>query len=308
MDLLSELNDDRHYEQVYTDITVVIDDVSFAAHRCVLGRESKYFLELFRETRNSPETTRRIVLTDQSYHDRIYASLKLMNTVINFMYTKQISLNDVIVRDVITLAHHFEMDTLKSVTVQYMTAALCPRTWLDTYRIGRKFDVQSLILACLSSFDDVVPTLCFLQLDYDDFLPVVEFQSQCMEVPSLFEVVMSWVKSREEERKPHLVDLFQLIDFESMDVTFLQQNVLSDVIIQESHDIVIMFNQILLDRVLNNKKFTEQQQHQASQSTSSSLSSLTPPSVSGARNHSSTSSLGKLLNILSGKCICISVK
>ena len=175
------------------------------------------------------------------------------------------------------------MAQLKAVTVQFMVASLGPRTWLDTFRIGRKLDEKSLILACLSSFDEVVHTLCFLQLSYEDFLAVVEFQSQCMEIPSLFEVVMSWIKSRETERKQHLEALFRYIDFEGMDVTFLQQNVLNESVIQESHDVVLMFNQILMEHVLNNKKFKEQPLPGVDKRKNSSVSSLSS-SLTSPRN------------------------
>jgi len=104
--LLRKFSLDRA-DDVYCDITLVVEDTKFRCHKFLLGAVSRYFHGLFRNHFKDSQSDQLTLTTPHGLTSSV------CELVVKYIYTEEISLNERNVFDVLLTANYFEIPHLE---------------------------------------------------------------------------------------------------------------------------------------------------------------------------------------------------
>ena len=155
------------------DVTLKVADSDIRAHRKVLSGGSEYFRSLldgsFKEASDSE-----IDLT------KVTSNFTVMEEVVDYMYTKEIDINDKNSSEIVKLASYFCMENLQKVCEKFMLNTVNTDTCLNYYVLGVDHALENLQKVCEQFMLDTVnkdTCLNYYILGVDHGLKAVEEKS-----------------------------------------------------------------------------------------------------------------------------------
>ena len=131
------------------DVSLKVADSELRAHRKVLSDGSEYFRSLlggsFKEASDSE-----IDLT------RVTSNFTVLIEVMDFMYTKEIDINDENISDIVKLASYFCMEKLQKVCEQFMLKTVNKDSCLNYFVLGVDHGLKNLQKVCEQLMLDTV--------------------------------------------------------------------------------------------------------------------------------------------------------
>ncbi|XP_046848322.1 BTB/POZ domain-containing protein 9-like isoform X2 [Xenia sp. Carnegie-2017] len=173
----------------FTDVTFIVEDKSFPAHRAFLASRCEYFRALLYGGMRESWSQREIVLND--------ISARSFDSILKYIYTGRVHLRDLgheHVLDLLGLAHKYGFLALESAISGYLKGNL------DLHSIWGIFDV-----ACLYQLDEVLET-CLTFAD----MHAVEILRCLSEFSSLSEAAVVSMVKRDSFCAPE-IDIFRAI-------------------------------------------------------------------------------------------------
>ena len=155
------------------DVTLKVADSDIRAHRKVLSGGSEYFRSLldgsFKEASDSE-----IDLT------KVTSNFTVLEEVVDYMYTKEIDINDKNSSEIVKLASYFCMENLQKVCEKFMLNTVNTETCLNYYVLGVDHVLENLQKVCEQFMLDTVnkdTCLNYYLLGVDHGLTTVEEKS-----------------------------------------------------------------------------------------------------------------------------------
>ena len=248
--LMDMLNADRKGKLTYNDVTIVVKGTEFPCHRCILAAYSGYFKTIF-ESDFSERYSRKIQLTGP-LDDEI--TQMTFNIVLDFCYGKKSIVTSENVYDVTLASDYLQVDNLKMQCVDFMRTSLGPNNWLKIYRCAVKLNQKSLIKSCLQNFAAVSNCIDFKNFLFEEFFSVVKHLKTELKSAKLFQTILSWVKETDETDQHYFFEkLMELVDFNSMNVGYLQKTVLQENLAISSIPILQKLTHVLANRLQHNE-------------------------------------------------------
>ena len=197
VELLSSQTSALYRSQEFTDVTFIVDDAKFVAHRVILAARSEYFRALLyggmRET--NPETEIEINDTTAAAFDAL----------LKYVYTGKMFLGeykDETILELLSLAHKYGFLALESALQGYLKAILNIKNVCVVFDAAVLYQMGDLLSTCLCFLDsnalEVLSTDSFSCLSKSALADIIKRDSFCAPEIQIFRAVKDWVESNEE--------------------------------------------------------------------------------------------------------------
>ncbi|CAF1062909.1 unnamed protein product [Rotaria sordida] len=218
-DVLSELRNSGEY----CDVILRTDDQHmFKVHRAILCSCSSFFRALF--TNGMNETTDHIV----DIHD---INGDIMNLIIDYIYTREIKLNENNIYDILPATNQLQVLELFSLCENYLYEKLNSENVLGIREFASFFYCKKLCeqaeLYLLTNFTDIsIKSEEFLELNLEQIIVILN--SDELNVKSeqaVFDAVIRWIDYKVDERQKNIVDLLKCVRLGLLTTNFFIEKV-----------------------------------------------------------------------------------
>ena len=208
----------------FNDVTIQSADTSIPANRMVLSCFCSFFDEYFATETNNQINNLVVDIPD--------VEGKLLELLIQYIYTGQICINSDNVFDILSAADHLELDEVKEFCFEflneYMTSDNCV-TILITAKQYKNFSLRDKVYKHISdNFQTITKTPVFLNLENEELFFIVYHLKTKFYVNDevLCRSLLSWTKQDEGTRKQH----FHSILFKFVNVDKLSYSLVRDLL------------------------------------------------------------------------------
>ena len=242
--LLQYANDNRNHGR-FNDVTIRSNGISIAANRMVLSCYCSFFDQIL-----ASETNNQI---NDSIVDIPNVDGKLLELLIQYIYTGQICIDSDNVLDILSAAHHLELDEVKGFCFEFLENCMTPDnciTILITAKQYKNFTSRDKVYKYISdNYEIITKTPAFLKLNNNELFFIVFHLKMRFYVNNevLCRSLLSWTKQDEETRKHHFHK--RLIKFVKVDqfLFSLITDLLKESLIQENADYCKLLNDRIID-------------------------------------------------------------
>ncbi|CAF4350667.1 unnamed protein product, partial [Rotaria sp. Silwood2] len=218
-DVLSELRNSGEY----CDVILRTDDQHlFKVHRAILCSCSSFFRALF--TNGMNETTDHIV----DIHD---INGDIMNLIIDYVYTREIKLNENNIYEILPAANQLQVLELFFLCEKYLYEKLNPENVLGIREFASFFYCKKLCqqteVYLLTNFTEIsIKSEEYLELHIEQIIDILN--SDELNVKSeeaVFDAVIRWIDYKVDERKKNIVDLLKCVRLGLLTTNFFIEKV-----------------------------------------------------------------------------------
>ncbi|XP_004070356.1 kelch-like protein 7 [Oryzias latipes] len=217
------------------DVTLVVQGNRFSAHRGILAAASHFFHLLF-STSMVESRTHEVELRD--------VSPDILQLVIGFIYTAQVSVDNQNVEALLYAADFFQIDPIKNVCVEFIKRQIDATNCLDVAVLADRANCPGLKAIAESilrrNFTRIWKTSRFLQLDVTTLTHLLRQEKLKVCGEEIYKAALHWLKHDLLSRKQHQVEVLRCIRFPLMSKSFLLKTVKAEPLITESMDCVNM--------------------------------------------------------------------
>ncbi|XP_076799380.1 kelch-like protein 12 isoform X1 [Clavelina lepadiformis] len=205
-EILKQLNRERKNEKKYCDITIQVSGHDFSVHKCVLGTFSDFYGKMFTtEMKEKYETKAKIE----------NVSLKIMEKILDFVYTAEIEVTFDDVYDLLAAADYMQVPHIKDFCSAFLmrfldfTNCLSARVYAKRYNCDKLGAKAKKVLK--KNFEAVLEREEFMQMAFPDLKDVLQLKRKAALEDKVFLTVLDWIKQDEKERQEYFPNLFDFI-------------------------------------------------------------------------------------------------
>lgn len=242
--LLKYANSKRIQER-FNDITIKVENKCFSANRLVLSCFSGFFETMFQLRWNElHHTTFELGGIDS----------KSMQTIIEFIYTGTITIDDNNVMSLLAAADYLLIDEVKRDCFEFLKSYISTENCFNVLDICSIYDNKCLekkvYQQITNDFEILHRKQGFLNIKKTGLVSCISnLNRNLVKETSVYNAVMRWIKHDVDSRKKHLVGLFQLIKLNLMSKDFLVEVVLNEKLIEENPTCLNQLHQVLSEFV-----------------------------------------------------------
>lgn len=179
----------------FADVTLVVGDQRFPAHKSILAAGSEYFRALlFGGMRESHEAE--VEIGD-------VGSVDAFKHLLTYVYTARIQLSDLdedLVLEILGLAHRYGFEELEDAISLFLRHSLSIRNVCLLYDASLLYGLGTLVKDCCSFIDrnasDVMSDESFLSLSVEALKNMIARDSFCAQEVDIFLAVVRWIRSK----------------------------------------------------------------------------------------------------------------
>lgn len=216
--------------EVLCDLTLKVEKTSIKAHKVVLSAATPYFNAMF--TNSMLESS-----LDEVTLQEVDPSA--VDELVNFIYGENLVVRVGNVHNLLSAASLLQITCVKDACVNFLMKKLHPENCLtvrnlaDTFSCGELLDAANSFLE--KNFVDVAQCDEFLQLNIKNLVEIIKKDDlNIRSEEQIFEAVLSWVKTKCDERKEFLPELLGNVRLPLLSPQYLSDRVLSESIIREN--------------------------------------------------------------------------
>ena len=223
-------------KQRFCDVTVVVKDEEFQAHKLVLAAASPFFLSLL-ESQMKERTEDLIKIELQE------ATAPVMEEVLAYVYTGNVSLTTDNVHGLIATADYLLLPGLKTMAEDFLKRHLTVENSVSNYYFAEKYQCCGLkgesCKMINERFKKVMETADFLSLDENQVVNWVSGDDVIVEAEQdIFEGVVRWVLHNRSEREENFPKLLQQVRLSSVSHEYLFNELLNEELVKTNPDCV----------------------------------------------------------------------
>jgi len=213
------------------DVTLIVGEHTFAAHRIVLAASIPYFRAMF--THDMVEA-KRPEITMHSIDP------SAMETLVNFAYTGRVTISTSNVQNLMLGASFLQLTKVRDACADFLQNRLTPQNVLGIRSFAESLGSQSLVRSSekfvQKHFKPVSESEEFLAVGLNEVSELMDREE--LHVASeeiVFLAVMRWIKQNTEERGDHLSSLLVKVRLPLLTPQFLADKVATEELIRSSH-------------------------------------------------------------------------
>ncbi|CAH8633453.1 unnamed protein product [Dicrocoelium dendriticum] len=175
----------------FSDVTLVVQGVSFAAHRVILAARSEYFRALLYG--GLAESSRSVIHLND-------ISATAFRFILQYIYTGRLNVRKLrTMLEVLGLAHQYNFHSLEMALSSHLTHSLrLSNVWL-IYNLAVLYNLEDLINACLKFLDGIAPAPLhsphFLRLSQTAVERLLSRDSFCASEIEIFRSLCAWFRA-----------------------------------------------------------------------------------------------------------------
>ena len=234
-------------EERFTDIRIKSGNVSINAHRLVLASYSEVFERLFLTPMR--EQYQGTVELDNLDGESVEA-------LVQFMYTKTITISQENVFDLLTSAHYLQMNEVCEFCFSYLKTNITLENWTAILSALILYENESLLEQVhqfvSKNFFDVSHSTQFKEISTKDLMSVFEHLNRAIVKESaIYEATITWIRQDEANRKCELPRLLSLINLHQVSCEFLENVVATDPLVKENNECLSAVMVVLAGQLKN---------------------------------------------------------
>ena len=197
VELLSSQTKALYHSKEFTDVTFVVENKRFPAHRVVLASRSEYFRALLFGGMREAKPDTEIEIGD--------ANAAAFDVLLSYVYSGKVYLGDKrddTVLDLLGLAHKYGFLALESAIQGYLKSILSIQNVCHIYDASSLYQMAELTQTCQNFLDrnavEVLSTAGFACLSITGLVDIISRDSFCAPEVQIFRAVLAWVKNNED--------------------------------------------------------------------------------------------------------------
>ncbi|XP_067048895.1 kelch-like protein 28 [Acropora muricata] len=223
----------------FCDVTVLVKDKYFKAHKVLLAASSPFFRKLLSSgMKESNEDVIKIEL-DEATED-------VMEDVLSYIYTGDVSITDKRAHNLIATADYLLLPGLKTLASNFIKKSLTPKNCIFNFYFAEKYDCKELKeKACevvTSNFTVVMETEGFLRLqakEVSDWISRDDIVVGAEE--EVLHGIVKWVSFDKGEREAHFTELLHHICLQSIPGDFLLNEIVQEDLLSQNAEFALKF-------------------------------------------------------------------
>ena len=221
------------------DVTVLVKDKYFKAHKVLLTASSPFFRKLLTSgMRESNEDVIKIEL-DEATED-------IMEDVLSYIYTGDVLITDERAHNLIATADYLLLPGLKTVASNFIKKNLTPKNCIFNFYFAEKYDCRKLKeKACevvKSNFTVVMETEGFLELQAKEVSDWVSRDDIIIGAEEeVLHGIVKWVSYNKSEREVHFTELLHHICLQSIPGDVLLNEIVQEDIFSQNAEFALKF-------------------------------------------------------------------
>ncbi|XP_051259641.1 kelch-like protein 41a isoform X2 [Dicentrarchus labrax] len=222
-------------ENKLIDCVLKVGDRSIPCHRLILAACTPYFRELFFSA-DGKEADKKEVLLEN-------LDPGVMESIVNYMYSAEIDINDDNVQDILAVANRFQIPSVFTVCVNYLQKKLSKKNCLAIYRLGLMLNCARLAIAARDYIADRFETIAmdedFLELAPPELYAIIGADALNVEKEELvFETLMRWIRKDKEKRMTSLEEAFDCVRFRLLPEKYFKEKVEKEDLIKTNPELL----------------------------------------------------------------------
>ena len=249
---LDELRD----QELLCDIHLVAEGAKFPAHRVVLAAASPYFQAMF--TGGFKENQMNEITLNET-------SSKGLESVLDAIYTAQLSLSEENICDVLQVANHLQLMEVVKHCEEFLVPNLSSHNCLSFLSTAEKYDVQETVDACnkfiLENFDVISQSKEFTDISKEQLLTYLSDDRLTVRKGEIqvFKAALKWLEAKRSAKgvgnnSSDLADLMTAVRFPLIPSDTLLDDVLTCPLMSENTQVMRMVTEALK---FHNKLFSQ---------------------------------------------------
>ena len=236
--LLERVETQRRNDQ-FCDVTVLVKDKYFKAHKVLLSASSPFFRKLLSSgMKESNEDVIKIEL-DEATED-------VMEDVLSYIYTGDVSITDKRAHNLIVTANYLFLPGLKTLASNFIKRNLSPENCIFNFYFAEKYDCRELKeKACeivTSNFTEVMETEGFLRLQAKEVSDWISRDDIIVGAEEeVLNGVVKWVSYDKGEREAHFTELLHHICLQSIPGDFLLKEIVQEDLFSQNAEFALKF-------------------------------------------------------------------
>ncbi|ESO99289.1 hypothetical protein LOTGIDRAFT_113379 [Lottia gigantea] len=228
--ILTSMNNLRKINTL-CDVTLIVQNQCFSAHRIVLAACSDYFCAMF--TNKMKERDKSII----ELHD---ISAPVLEVLLDFVYTETVNVSVENVQELLPAACLLQLTGVKEACCTFLEKQLDSSNCLGIKIFSESHSCDSLCQAAesysLRHFEDVVTQDEFKSLSIDELERLISSDElQVNSEEPVFEAVITWVKFNEVERVPYLSNLLQFVRLPLLSARYITDYIDNEALVKSCH-------------------------------------------------------------------------
>lgn len=217
-------------DDLLCDVTLVVNGKSFDAHRCVLASSSMYFRKVFTgEMGDRHKTEIELNVLDA----------KVMKPLLEYMYTGNISINEVNARSLVAAADFLLIQTLKRIGCEFLETIICPGNCFELQYFAEQYTCDQLKTTAtnfiINNFASASESEGFKVIEYNVLFDLVSRDELIVSLEEqVYEAVIAWVKHDLQSRQQYFEELFSMIRLTSISKRYLTDKVEQEELVSQS--------------------------------------------------------------------------
>lgn len=228
-DFLSSLEKLR-VNDLLCDVTLIVNEQSFYVHKCVLAASSLYFRKAFTSEMGDKEKTE-IELN--------ILEADVMEPLLEYMYTGNISIDEMNARSLVAAADFLLIQTLKRIGCEFLESIICPGNCFELRDFAEQYSCDQLITTAttfiINNFASASESEGFKVVEYKVLLDLISRDELVINLEEqVYEAVMTWVRYNLDSRQKYFEELFSRIRLISISKRYLADKVEQEELVSES--------------------------------------------------------------------------
>ncbi|XP_015756211.1 PREDICTED: kelch-like protein 18 isoform X2 [Acropora digitifera] len=223
----------------FCDVTVLVKDKYFKAHKVLLTASSPFFRKLLSSgMKESNEDVIKIEL-DEATED-------VMEDVLSYIYTGDVSITDKRAHNLIATADYLLLPGLKTLASNFTKKNLTPKNCIFNFYFAEKYDCKELKeKACevvTSNFTVVMETEGFLRLQAKEVSDWISRDDIIIGAEEeVLNGIVKWVSYDRGEREAHFTELLRHIYLQSIPADFLLKEIVQEDLFSQNAEFALKF-------------------------------------------------------------------
>ncbi|XP_008330229.1 kelch-like protein 7 [Cynoglossus semilaevis] len=215
---------------ILCDVTLVVQGKYFPAHRVVLAAASHFFNLMF--------TTRMMESMSHEVELRS-AEPEIIEILIEFIYTAQISVNGSNVQSLLDAANQYQIEPVKKMCVEFLKGQIDATNCLGISALADCMDCPELKAAAEDFFQlhftEVYKLDEFLLLDVEQLTRLLHQDKLTVRAEAqIYDAAVRWLKYDVCNRQQYMVEVLGCVRFPLVSKTFLSKTVQAEPLIQDN--------------------------------------------------------------------------
>ena len=227
----------------FCDVTVMVRDKCFKAHKVLLAASSPFFWNLLTSgMRESNENVIKVELEE--------ATEAVIEDVLLYIYTGEVFITDEKAHNLIATANYLFLPGLKTLASNFIKRSLTPENCIFNFYFAEKYDCRELKeKACevvTSNFTEVMETEGFLRLQAKEVSDWISRDDIIIGAEEeVLNGIVKWVSYDKGEREAHFTELLHHICLQSIPGDVLLNEIVQEDLFSENAEFALKFVMLL---------------------------------------------------------------